>query len=453
MERRDALVARRHRQGYSQEALAERLGVDRCTVARWEQGTTSPQPWLRPRIAQILSLSLDELDRLLVDEPGASVSGGWPVQRRQHIECGCDDNGYVLDAPWSAAGTMQMLQEIAGGAMDRRGFLIACGGTLTGLATQWTNELGNAALTVANGDQPGRVTPGVVVRFESRLADLRWLDDAMGGTQLRALAVAEFRTLTRLAASATASTCHRVFALIAEAARICGWLHFDAGQHAEAQSYYIAALRASVAAADPLTGANILAGMSFQATSTGHHHEAVALIDSARDQLGLDACPRLSAMLASRQARAHARIGDAAACGRALNDAESHLDAATSAPTEPDWIYFFDEAELAAQAGACWVELRQPDRARPLIDTALHTIDTGYVRDRTIYHTRSAETYLQQGELDLACHELSTAVDLARRTSSVRCVSIIRQARWAMSTYDREPCVVALDDHLTVLAA
>lgn len=30
--------------GFSQEKLAERLGVERSTVVRWEMGETEPQP-------------------------------------------------------------------------------------------------------------------------------------------------------------------------------------------------------------------------------------------------------------------------------------------------------------------------------------------------------------------------------------------------------------------------
>jgi len=64
-EKRQRFAARRKAAGFSQEQLAERLGVDRSTVARWESGETEPQPWMRPRLARALQLSLGQLDHLL----------------------------------------------------------------------------------------------------------------------------------------------------------------------------------------------------------------------------------------------------------------------------------------------------------------------------------------------------------------------------------------------------
>ncbi len=63
--KRQRRAARRKAAGFSQEQLAERLGIDRSTVARWESGETEPQPWIRPRLARVLQVSLDQLDRLL----------------------------------------------------------------------------------------------------------------------------------------------------------------------------------------------------------------------------------------------------------------------------------------------------------------------------------------------------------------------------------------------------
>lgn len=67
--------------GLSQEALAARLGVDRSTVVRWEAATSSPQPFLRPLLADVLGVTVGELDGLLgepvnhrIDRSGSRAS-------------------------------------------------------------------------------------------------------------------------------------------------------------------------------------------------------------------------------------------------------------------------------------------------------------------------------------------------------------------------------------------
>ena len=73
---RHGLTARRLALGLSQERLAQRLHVDRTTVGRWEQGTSTPQPWHRRPLANALRVTLDALDGLLAEghEPRAN---GW----------------------------------------------------------------------------------------------------------------------------------------------------------------------------------------------------------------------------------------------------------------------------------------------------------------------------------------------------------------------------------------
>ncbi|SCD56526.1 MULTISPECIES: helix-turn-helix transcriptional regulator [unclassified Streptomyces] len=66
---RNGLAARRRTVGLTQEALAERMQVDRSTVARWESGRTAPQPWMRPRLARLLRVDADGLDDLLTPQP------------------------------------------------------------------------------------------------------------------------------------------------------------------------------------------------------------------------------------------------------------------------------------------------------------------------------------------------------------------------------------------------
>jgi hypothetical protein len=440
--------------GFTQEALAAHLGVERSTVARWERGTMTPQPWNQPDLARALEVSRDALTELLGNDPAEfdahslieQLNGpGWLSSRQPG----------VLEPPWSITGTLQVLRQVAGGPMDRRGFLVITGSALTGLAQRWGTAVAAISPALSHESRQGRLTPGLLDRLANRLDDLRRLDDALGGRDLHQLAGAEFRWLTRLAADATydSATGTRLFSLITEAARLSGWLHFDAAHHAAAQSYYVAALRSSSSASDAVTGAHVLACMSFQAALTGHHQEAISLIDTAETQTRNVGPARLHALLATRKARAYAEAGDSTSCGRALNEAERRLDAARTASTEPDWLYFFDEAELAAQAAACWVDLHQPAKARPLIDGALRSMSHQYVRDRTIYYVRSAQAHLHAADLDPACGDLQTAAALARQTSSVRAVETIRSARRDMSRYNHEPLVKQLDRHLAELVA
>jgi transcriptional regulator with XRE-family HTH domain len=76
---RQRLVSTRKAAGFSQERLAEVVGVERSTVQRWEHGETCPQPWARPKLARALGISGQELSELL-DEPaepeGAALASG-----------------------------------------------------------------------------------------------------------------------------------------------------------------------------------------------------------------------------------------------------------------------------------------------------------------------------------------------------------------------------------------
>ncbi|AIG73305.1 Putative transcription factor, MBF1 like protein [Amycolatopsis japonica] len=62
---RKAFAARREALGFTQETFAQQLKVELSTVGRWERGTLTPHAWRRPRIAELLQVSLDELAALL----------------------------------------------------------------------------------------------------------------------------------------------------------------------------------------------------------------------------------------------------------------------------------------------------------------------------------------------------------------------------------------------------
>ncbi|SDD55819.1 helix-turn-helix transcriptional regulator [Actinokineospora iranica] len=61
----NSLADARGRAGLSQEQLAELVKVGNNSVSRWERGTQDPAPWMRPRLARALNISLDELGDIL----------------------------------------------------------------------------------------------------------------------------------------------------------------------------------------------------------------------------------------------------------------------------------------------------------------------------------------------------------------------------------------------------
>jgi DNA-binding XRE family transcriptional regulator len=83
--RRDALASRRREVCKTQESLATEVGVQRSTVARWESGDTTPPLWARPRIANALGVTLDQLDELLginlVDQNHPQTRNGDAVEQ------------------------------------------------------------------------------------------------------------------------------------------------------------------------------------------------------------------------------------------------------------------------------------------------------------------------------------------------------------------------------------
>lgn len=69
----ETIVLLRKKLGYSQEILAEKVGVSRQTLSKWELGESLPDIVASSRLAEIFDISLDELvngdDSLFAGKP------------------------------------------------------------------------------------------------------------------------------------------------------------------------------------------------------------------------------------------------------------------------------------------------------------------------------------------------------------------------------------------------
>ena len=413
------------------------MGTRREKITRWESGTAEPS-----RDAQMAMADLHDI------APDAVIALGWPdwlllVPPHDRVS---------LDAPWDLTGTLNSARSTdRGAAMDRRGFLFATGTTLTALGTHWAGALDQVLLTPATGRR--RVTSSMVNRHELRLDALRHLDDEIGGASLIAAAEVELRMLTGLIGGDTTydeAVGRRLFVALAEAARLCGWLHFDAGHHSTAQRYYFTALRASATGGAVEVGANTLAFMAIQTYSVGDPRDAVALAQTAQSR-ARHCTPLMRSMLAARTARALSKTGDANECARQMDIARAvfpdrrHDD-------DPAWSYWFTTQEIEMLAGSCALDLGDPQRALDHFTAAETQAYAGgtYRRDAALFLARRAEAQLALGEVEQAC---AIATDAWQQSSQLDSGRPTGQLATFRSHLHRHSTVPAVQEFLERTAA
>lgn len=321
--------------------------------------------------------------------------------------------------------------------MDRRGFLLATGTTLTLTAATWSNLL----TTSTTGKVYPRIGTDAIDGLHARLAHLSRLDDTLGSGRLRELASAELNLITGLLTDTTHSPAveQRLYGLAAEASRLCGWLSYDSGHHTAAQRYYLTALRASATADDVLVGANTMAFMAIQHYTVGDPSDAVTLTQTARTTLTRHSTPNTLAILHAREARAHAKLGDHRACAPALDAA---FNALTISADEPHWTYWINPTEIHMLAGSCALDLDKPRQAIHHFTTAHTTFDTTtYPAGAAIYLARTAQAHLALGDLDATAHHATQALHCHTTIDSARGDNTLTTLRDDLAPHHTHPAI------------
>jgi transcriptional regulator with XRE-family HTH domain/tetratricopeptide (TPR) repeat protein len=378
---RELRVKAHRSQSDQAEVLSDLAGtaVTRNQVSRWENEKRTPGPYWQRHLAASFGVPAMDLRRA-VSASRAAERYGW-----QRIDS--DEDARVL----------------------RRDFLGSA--VVAGLATGLPDFIQPVA--------GRRVSSDVVALLHRRIARLRRLDDILGGADTFQIYAAEAEATTNLLkqASYTAATGRDLLAIAAEQAQQAGWAAFDSGRHADAERFYSTSLRAAKEAASPLLAGNSLAHLSYQQTSTGHSgiEAATASCDTAGDH----APSAVRALLLGRLAWAHAVAGDAGETERALASAESAVASADS-KTVPGWAEWMDHTQAQIVAGRCWTELHRPLRAIPVLESALAVYDDSHARDKSLYLTWLAESYIDAAEVEQATSVTNRALDLSAGIGSVR---------------------------------
>ena len=358
----------------------------------------APYGWIkgsvpRGRLPQLAALALS---RALGEHITASQL--WPASRAGGIAVTAH---YGLDLPWNTAGAYRCAHMVTEPTIPT--LLPVTGAIAVTPVMDW--------LTAPASDLPQRsdgepISPEVLTILTERIAQLRRLDDLQSGSLLLDWITGDLRWVAKLACTGSydAVTGAWLYRILGELAQLGGWVATDVGQRALGQRLLLAALHFAHTAGDRDLAANIVSCLSYLALWMGVPDDAVRLIRMARQGVGAEASSVVIALLASREARAHAVRGDAAACAVSIDAAA----AAFAEPTEatPPWAYWVTEAVLAADAGRAWLEAGVPHRAEPLLERGLELFGDEQPRNRLLHGISLAHARL-------AMHDVSGGVDAA----------------------------------------
>src|SRR5207247_11344125 len=132
-------------------------------------------------------------------------------------------------------------------------------------------------------------------------------------------------------------------------------------------------LRGAVAAGDqPLVG-HLLGTLAHL---TGRPDRALRLATAGYARARATGSATTRSLLLHRVAFAAARLGDRPGCQRALTAAD-RLYGRRDPEHDPDWLYWFDEAEVAAMTGRCFAPRGRPRLAEPLLRAGLAGLGDG----------------------------------------------------------------------------
>jgi transcriptional regulator with XRE-family HTH domain len=384
------LAKRRRTLGYSQERLAELIGVDRTTVGRWETGRAVPQPYQRSALASALCIGLRDLDVIF-----HSPSDAAPQEDRLRSGGGLARVGDPDD-------------------MIRRSFirLLAVTGAIAAVPVEEAEASAHAASTDA-------ARTNIHLWHAYRLARSK--------TSVRPLVRDRLTTLNE----ALAETCGGSRPLLVAAAelfQLAGEVDFDADLNRDASNCYLLAAAAGQEARAFDLWACAMVRLAHVDLAEHRYRQADHVLGVA-ERLARRGDSTMSTRhwVASVQAQAYAGLGDLHACERALDRAEGVAEPASgSAPG--GWLRF-DGSRLSEERGARYVQLGQLDLAEHALLDALARctpVSGGSLRRRGSVLADLASIGARRRDPDQVLLYGGEAVALARGSSSAYAIRRLR---------------------------
>ena len=398
--------------GLTQQALAGRIGYDRSYLSQVETGGQVPAEQFILLCERELSVGgtlLGTFRELLAErevrrqEAHAErwrASGGLTTKRVSSIA-----------VPTSSGGGLAMpAGDPSNSDVERRPFVRLLGAASGAVLAE---TLGVELWDLARAMQASNVSDDMLDAMEASVLRLHQVHAKVPPTVMLPHLHEHLRASTSLLQqSQPIRQRRRPCSIAGHLAGLRAWATFDLADRQGARSWYELALQPAAEAEDDALCGWIFGAWSLLPSYAGEPAAALTLIRRGQNHAmrSVDATGR--AWLSALEARAHAGLGDASAFRHAQDEANQAIDQTRPEQRRHGMDFEGDRLDVTYYEGTSLVTLRQPERARPILDHSLAVQGQGHIKARSILQLALATTYVQQREIEHACEVAVLALDL-----------------------------------------
>ncbi len=258
-------------------------------------------------------------------------------------------------------------------------------------------------------------------------------DNLAGPQSLVGIVPQQMRFVDELLTDARGKDRSRLLYVGARYAEFAGWIYQDTGALNSAMQMSSLALDYAQEADDEGLSSYILMRRSNIAADATRPELALKLIDAAMNS-EMKLSPRQRAVILRQRAYSHALLGDAEACGHALEEAFKLADRGVD--SADDLAHYCTTEYLEMEAAHCWVELGHADRAISTLQHGLGEWKAEYRRDLGLCLARLAVAHASDGQTEHTLIVAGRALEIARETKSHR--TVVQLARIPAILADRD---------------
>ncbi|GAB2662717.1 hypothetical protein GCM10027271_21600 [Saccharopolyspora gloriosae] len=402
--------------------FAALLGVNPRTVNKWEARCTRITPLPEMQSALDTALRHAEADvadrfRELRDREGPHQAPEPEAEQVHPPEVELAQLGEFIGEDMASRRTFLNLTLLTGAA-------------LVIPVRQW------AASTPLTSLAPGKVGAEEIDGLERAVELFRhWDASGHGGLHRKAVVGQLHGVIDAIQHRRPASERRRLFTIAAELSQLVGWMTYDASLPANAQRYFLFALRACEQATDVELGAKIVGDMAQLSKSLGNYDDSLGLVRTALATLPRTANPLVRAELLGHEACTYARFGseDATSTRRSVDAAMDAFDQVAQGDHR-SWNRYMDRAELDSLAASAYIQLALGEERSTSSATEAehHAVNAARarpahrVRSRLFDDVRLSKVRLAQREVEESTELADRALTRAMAISSPQAIHRLR---------------------------